>query len=85
MLESLNEKSKDMSVGRVVTVSVIIFAMFIVLLVRLFNLQLVKSDATVTETLVEEEAEEEYSYYTQYTLPARGNIYDRNHERYSAV
>ena len=78
MLESLNEKSKDMSVGRVVTVSVIIFAMFIVLLVRLFNLQLVKSDATVTETLVEEEAEEEYSYYTQYTLPARGNIYDRN-------
>ena len=87
MFSSLIEKSKDSFVVRSVIVFILMIVLFMLVAVKLFGLQVVTEKKSPEADMQEldriskagkDESEAGYKYVTEYVLPARGNIYDKN-------
>lgn len=79
MQKDFNENIKDVSFNRLLIVFAVVAVLFFLCIIKLFQLQVVKSESAdgIAEEVVNDEG---YRYATVQTLPVRGNIYDRNGE-----
>ena len=78
MFRSILEKFKDVSLNRLIIVFVLLMSFFCVTIVKLFKLQVLDDKKTLTIQKLTDDEEEKLYEIKQKTLPARGNIYDRN-------
>ena len=84
MLSTLIEKTKDSILVRSVIVFIVMIVLFMLVAIRLFKLQVVnekkdpEAEMQQIEKINKDDAEAGYKYVTEYVLPARGNIYDKN-------
>lgn len=71
MIDRFIDFIKEVFKSRVIPVYIIFLSLFIVLIVRMFNLQIVKSDELTSGTVITDEKQRDIQ-------STRGNIYDRN-------
>ena len=71
MLDRIKDYLKEIFSSRLIPISIIFFLLFFILIVRMFNLQIVRSDEINSNNTVSEEKQRDI-------LSTRGNIHDRN-------
>ncbi|MBE5929158.1 MAG: hypothetical protein E7267_07330 [Lachnospiraceae bacterium] len=71
MLDRIAEYLREIFSSRLIPISIIFFTLFFLLIVRMFNLQIVKSDDTYTGSIISDEKKRD-------VVSTRGKIYDRN-------
>lgn len=71
MLDRIAEYLREIFSSRLIPISIIFFTLFFLLIVRMFNLQIVKSDNTYTGNIISDEKQRDVA-------STRGKIYDRN-------
>lgn len=71
MIDRFTDFIKEIFKSRVIPVYIIFFSLFVILIVRMFNLQIVKSDELTSGNVITDEKQRDIQ-------STRGNIYDRN-------
>ncbi len=71
MLDRITEYLKEIFSSRLIPISIIFFTLFFLLIIRMFNLQIVKSDDSYTGNIISDEKQRD-------VISTRGKIYDRN-------